>query len=94
MLYEGRSLGTVVFFTDSSKTQTHNKTSQESESSHYLQQMDECVKMLMEGQIDPKYHEVIVQQVLDADYHKTRYPEIEKYCNYFVQEGFCYYVPS
>ena len=71
-----------------------NKTSQESESSHYLKQMDECVRDMMSGLIDPKYHEVIVQQVLDADFHKTRYPEIEKYCNYFVQEGFCYYVPS
>lgn len=26
VLYEGRTLGTVVFFTQASKTQTHNKT--------------------------------------------------------------------
>ena len=71
-----------------------NTNSHKSDCSQYLTQLDECVKLLMEGEIDPKYHEVIVQQILDADYHKTRYPEIEKYCNYFVLEGFCYYVPS
>ena len=71
-----------------------NTNSQTSDCSQYLKQLDECVEHMMNGLIDPKYHEVIVQQILDADYHKTRYPEIEKYCNYFVQEGFCYYVPS
>ena len=71
-----------------------NTNSHASDCSQYLKQLDECVQLMMGGMIDPKYHECIVQQILDADYHKTRYPEIEKYCNYFVQEGFCYYVPS
>jgi len=71
-----------------------NKISHVSESSQYLTQLDECVQQLLDGLIDPKYHEIVCQTLLDADYHKTRYPEMEKYCNYFVQEGFCYYVPS
>jgi hypothetical protein len=73
-----------------SSSQTPPMTSQKSES--YISEIDNVVYQFQNGQLDPKYHQNLVQTLLDTDLHLTRYPEMIQYCDYMIQEGFCYYV--
>lgn len=73
-----------------SSSQKTNMTSLNSKS--YISEMDVAVYQLQNGQLDPKYHQALIQSILDTDLHITRYPEIQQYCDYMIAEGFCYYV--
>jgi len=55
-------------------------------------EIDDAVFQYLDGRLDPKYHQNLVQLLLDTDLHLTHYPEMIQYCEYMVQEGFCYYV--
>lgn len=62
-------------------------------SKSYVSEIDTAVFQYLNGQLDPKYHQNLVQLLLDTDLHITRYPEMMQYCDYMIAEGFCYYVP-
>lgn len=71
-------------------SQKTNMTSQNLKS--YMSEIDDAVFQYLNGKLDPKYHQNLVQLLLDTDLHLTHYPEMQQYCDYMVQEGFCYYV--
>lgn len=71
-------------------SQKTNMTSQNLKS--YMSEIDDAVFQYLNGHLDPKYHQNLVQLLLDTDLHLTNYPEMIQYCDYMVQEGFCYYV--
>lgn len=58
----------------------------------YMSEIDDAVFQYLNGKLDPKYHQNLVQLLLDTDLHLTHYPEMQQYCDYFIAEGFCYYV--
>lgn len=58
----------------------------------FMSEIDDAVFQYLNGKLDPKYHQNLVQLLLDTDLHLTHYPEMIQYCDYMVQEGFCYYV--
>jgi hypothetical protein len=69
---------------------TQSMTDQKSKS--YILEIDDAVFLFLNGKLDPKYHQNLIQTLLDTDLHITRHPEMQQYCDYMVQEGFCYYV--
>jgi len=71
-------------------SQKTNMTSQKLKS--FMLEIDDAVFQYLDGRLDPKYHQNLVQLLLDTDLHLTHYPEMIQYCDYMVQEGFCYYV--
>ena len=73
-----------------SYSQKTNMTSTNSKS--FMLEIDDAVFQYLDGRLDPKYHQNLVQLLLDTDLHLTHYPEMIQYCDYMVQEGFCYYV--
>lgn len=70
--------------------QKTNMTSQNSKSS--LLEIENAVFQYLDGKLDPKYHQNLVQLLLDTDLHLTHFPQMQQYCDYFIAEGFCYYV--
>ena len=69
---------------------TNNHSSQ----SNIIEELDLSVEAFWHGAFDPKYQIDLIQTVLDMDLHLTRYPSLIRICDYYVQEGLCYYVPS
>ena len=58
----------------------------------YASEIEDAVFLYLNGKLHPKYHQDLIQFLLDTDLHITHYPEMIQYCDYMVQEGFCYYV--
>lgn len=61
-------------------------------SKSFLLEIDDAVFRYLDGKLDPKYHQNLIQTLLDTDLHLTRYPMMIQYCDYMIAEGFCYYV--
>lgn len=73
-----------------SSSQTPSMTDKKSKS--YISEIDAAVFQFLNGELDPKYHQNLIQILLDTDLHITRHPEMRQYCEYFILEGFCHYV--
>ena len=69
-------------------------TNNHSSPSNIIEELDLSVEAFWYGAFDPKYQIDLIQTVLDMDLHLTRYPSLIRICDYYVQEGLCYYVPS
>ncbi len=59
-----------------------------------MEELDLSVEAFWKSAFPPKYQVDLIQTVLDMDLHLTRYPSLVRICDYYVQEGLCYYVPS
>lgn len=89
------SLLTIVQFClkDARRPSYSPKTNMTSEKSKpFMLEIDDAVFQYLNGQLDPKYHQNLIQILLDTDLHLTRYPQMQQYCDYMIAEGFCYYV--
>ena len=65
-----------------------------SQTSSMMEELDLAVEAFWKSAFPPKYQIDLIQTVLDMDLHLTRYPSLIRICDYYVQEGLCYYVPS